>query len=77
MKLESLVGISLGINSVNGKMKPKFGKKAIVSIIFFAILGGIKVFGMNGLILGPLTVILFFTVLNLLLNKKELPLEAD
>ena len=46
-------------------------------IIFFAILGGIKVFGMNGLILGPLTVILFFTVLNLLLNKKELPLEAD
>lgn len=41
-------------------------------IIFFAILGGIKVFGMNGLIIGPLVVILFFTVLNLLLNAKEL-----
>lgn len=40
-------------------------------IIFFAILGGLKVFGMNGLILGPLTVILFFTVLNMLLNSKE------
>lgn len=46
-------------------------------IIFFAILGGIKVFGMNGLILGPLIVILFFTVLNLLLNKKEIPLETE
>ena len=41
-------------------------------VIFFAILGGIKVFGMNGLILGPLTVILFFTVLNMLLNTKEI-----
>lgn len=45
MKLESLVGISLGINSVNGKMKPKFGKKVIVSIIFFAILEIIFIFG--------------------------------
>ena len=40
-------------------------------IIFFSILGGIKVFGMNGLIIGPLVVILFFTVLNMLLNTKE------
>ena len=40
-------------------------------IIFFAILGGVKVFGINGLIIGPLVVILFFTVLNLLLNTKE------
>lgn len=40
-------------------------------IIFFAILGGIKVFGMNGLLLGPLVVILFFTTLNILLRTKE------
>jgi len=40
-------------------------------IIFFSILGGIKVFGMNGLIIGPLVVILFFTVLNMLLNSQE------
>lgn len=40
-------------------------------IIFFSILGGLKVFGMNGLILGPLTVILFFTVLNMLQNSKD------
>lgn len=40
-------------------------------IIFFSILGGLKVFGMNGLILGPLSVILFFTVLNMLQNSKD------
>lgn len=43
-------------------------------IIFFSILGGLKVFGMNGLILGPLVVILFFTVLDLLVNSKNIEL---
>lgn len=43
-------------------------------IIFFSILGGLKVFGMNGLILGPLVVILFFTVLDLLIDTKEMEL---
>lgn len=38
-------------------------------IIFFAILGGIEVFGLNGLILGPLIVILFFTLLDMLLDN--------
>ncbi|MCR4790186.1 MAG: AI-2E family transporter [Treponemataceae bacterium] len=37
-------------------------------IIFFAILGGIKIFGINGLILGPLVIIMFFTLLDLLSN---------
>jgi predicted PurR-regulated permease PerM len=40
-------------------------------VIFFAILGGLKLFGMNGLILGPMIVILFFTVLDLLANTKD------
>nr|MCR5698211.1 AI-2E family transporter [Treponemataceae bacterium] len=35
-------------------------------VIFFAILGGIKIFGLNGLILGPLVIIMFFTLLDLL-----------
>ena len=35
-------------------------------IIFFAILGGIKIFGFNGLILGPIVVIMFFTLLDML-----------
>ena len=40
-------------------------------VIFFAILGGLQVFGMNGLILGPLVVILFFTVLDLLVEAND------
>ena len=39
-------------------------------IIFFAILGGIKIFGFNGLILGPLVVIMFFTLLDLLSSEE-------
>ena len=46
-------------------------------IIFFAILGGLAVFGLNGLILGPLIVILFFTVIDMLLHTKEAPDEED
>lgn len=39
-------------------------------IIFFAILGGLQLFGLNGLILGPIIVILFFTVLDMLVSPK-------
>ncbi len=35
-------------------------------LIFFSILGGIKFFGINGLIFGPMTVILFFTIVDML-----------
>ncbi|MGP1587143.1 MAG: AI-2E family transporter [Treponemataceae bacterium] len=45
-------------------------------IIFFAILGGIKLFGMNGLILGPLVIIMFFTLLDILSNE-ELKLKTS
>ena len=34
-------------------------------LIFFSMLGGIKFFGVNGLILGPMTVILFFTIVDM------------
>lgn len=40
-------------------------------IIFFSILGGIKFFGLNGLLLGPMVVILFFTLLDLLTSDAE------
>jgi len=46
-------------------------------IIFFAILGGIRLFGMNGLILGPMIVIMFFTVLDLLVNAHDGELQED
>ena len=40
-------------------------------LIFFSILGGIKFFGINGLLLGPMIVILFFTVLDLLTEDSK------
>jgi predicted PurR-regulated permease PerM len=40
-------------------------------LIFFAILGGLKIFGLNGLILGPTVVILFFAVLDMLVSFDE------
>lgn len=41
-------------------------------IIFFAILGGVSAFGFNGLILGPMVVILFLTVLDLFLTEHKM-----
>jgi predicted PurR-regulated permease PerM len=46
-------------------------------IIFFAILGGLTVFGFNGLILGPMIVILFLTVLDLFLIEHGTKTEID
>ncbi|MCR4939059.1 MAG: AI-2E family transporter [Treponemataceae bacterium] len=40
-------------------------------LIFFSILGGIKFFGINGLLLGPMIIILFFTVLDLLTEESK------
>jgi predicted PurR-regulated permease PerM len=40
-------------------------------IIFFAILGGMVVFGANGLILGPMVIIIFLTVLDLFLREHK------
>ncbi|MDR3303334.1 MAG: AI-2E family transporter [Treponema sp.] len=41
-------------------------------IIFFSILGGLSVFKLNGLILGPMVVILFLTVLDLFLTEHKM-----
>ncbi|MDR1985897.1 MAG: AI-2E family transporter [Treponema sp.] len=41
-------------------------------IIFFAILGGVSAFGFNGIILGPMVVILFLTVLDLFLTEHKM-----
>ena len=63
-------------------MRPLFLKDRInvhPLVIFFSILGGLQVFGMNGLLLGPMIVILFFTVLDMLVSttiKKEKSLES-
>jgi predicted PurR-regulated permease PerM len=41
-------------------------------IIFFAIMGGINNYGFNGIILGPMAVILFLTVLDMFLTEHHL-----
>lgn len=38
-------------------------------LIFFSILGGIQVFGLNGILLGPIIVILFFTIVGIALEE--------
>jgi predicted PurR-regulated permease PerM len=44
-------------------------------VIFLAILGGVSSFGFNGLILGPMVVILFLTVLDLFLAEHHINFE--
>lgn len=34
-------------------------------LIFFSIIGGLKVFGFNGILIGPLIIILFFTIVDI------------
>jgi predicted PurR-regulated permease PerM len=46
-------------------------------IIFVSILGGISAFGFNGLILGPMLVILFLTVLDLFFTEHHINLDEE
>ncbi len=60
------------ISFLDNFLRPFFLKERInvhPLIIFFAILGGIQIFGINGLILGPLVVILFFSVLDMIISN--------
>jgi predicted PurR-regulated permease PerM len=69
--LVSMVFISV----IDNFLRPWFLKTRIQLhplIIFFAILGGISVFGFNGLLLGPLLVILFLTALDLFLEELDI-----
>ncbi|MDR0400582.1 MAG: AI-2E family transporter [Treponema sp.] len=63
------------ISLLDNILRPMFLKDRIQLhplIIFFAILGGVTVYGFNGLILGPIFVILFLTVLDLFLNEHKI-----
>jgi predicted PurR-regulated permease PerM len=44
-------------------------------VIFVSILGGVTVFGFNGLVLGPMIVILFLTVLDLFFTEHDINIE--
>lgn len=61
------------ISLLENFLRPMFLKDRIQVhplVVFFAILGGVQLFGMNGLILGPLVIILFFTALDLIVSKE-------
>ncbi|MDR2209874.1 MAG: AI-2E family transporter [Spirochaetaceae bacterium] len=65
----------LVISTLDNFLRPIFLRDRIQLhplIIFFAILGGISAFGFNGIILGPMVVILFLTVLDLFLTEHKI-----
>lgn len=56
------------ISSIDNFLRPMFLKNRIQIhplLIFFSILGGIRFFNLNGIVLGPLFVILFFTLIDI------------
>ena len=63
------------ISGTDNILRPFFLKNRIQLhplIILFAILGGLMAFGFNGLILGPVLVIFFLTVLDLFLTEHKI-----
>ncbi|GAB1481517.1 hypothetical protein MASR2M78_03320 [Treponema sp.] len=73
-----LVVSGIFISTLDNLLRPLFLRDRIKLhplVIFFSILGGITTFGFNGLILGPMVVILFLTVLNLFLLEHDIPHE--
>jgi predicted PurR-regulated permease PerM len=67
-----LIISGLFISTLDNFLRPMFLQNRIQLhplIIFFAILGGVSVFGFNGIIVGPMVVILFLTVLDLFLTE--------
>ena len=71
LMIVSLVFIS-GIDNVLRPFLLKDRIKLHPLIIFFAILGGLLLFGFNGFILGPVLVIFFLTVLDLFLVEHKI-----
>ncbi|MDR2159994.1 MAG: AI-2E family transporter [Treponema sp.] len=70
-----LVVSGLFISTLDNILRPMFLKDRIQLhplIIFFAILGGVYTFGFNGLVLGPMAVILFLTVLDIFLIEHKI-----
>ncbi len=71
-----VVGV-FGISMIDNILKPIIigsRTKLPVLVIFFSVLGGLSVFGLIGLIAGPLVIALFFSVLQIF---RDINLEAD
>ncbi len=62
------------ISFMDNFLRPFFLKDRIKIhplLIFFSMLGGVNMFSLDGIILGPMIVILFFTVLDMALETEE------
>lgn len=62
------------ISLMDSFLRPFFLKDRIKIhplLIFFSMLGGVKMFSIDGIILGPMIVILFFTILDMALETEE------
>lgn len=67
-----LIFSGIFISTLDNVLRPLFLKDRIKLhplVIFFSILGGVASFGFNGLVLGPVLIILFLTVLDLFLSE--------
>jgi len=68
------------ISFLDNFLRPLFLKDRIKIhplLIFFSILGGLQVFGMNGILLGPIVIILFFTIVDIALEVEAPQDTAD
>lgn len=62
------------ISFMDNFLRPFFLKDRIKIhplLIFFSMLGGVKMFAFDGIVLGPMIVILFFTILDMALDVEE------
>ncbi|MGP1454170.1 MAG: AI-2E family transporter [Treponema sp.] len=73
-----LITAGIVISSLDNVLRPLFLQNRIhvhPLLIFFSILGGIELFHFNGIVLGPLFVILFFTLIDIARNKDNAAIE--
>jgi predicted PurR-regulated permease PerM len=73
-----LIVSGIVISTLDNFLRPLFLQRRIQLhplFIFVSILGGVTAFGFNGLVLGPILVILFLTVLDLFLTEHDINLD--
>jgi len=71
-----LILCAIFISFLDNFLRPFFLKDRIKIhplLIFFSILGGLQVFGFNGILLGPVIIILFFTIVDIALEDELQP----
>jgi predicted PurR-regulated permease PerM len=76
--LQGLVFIALSaffVSTMDNFIRPLVLKNRInihPLLIFFSLMGGLVLFGFNGLVLGPMIVILFFTIMDIFIELSRL-----